>query len=143
MESLNQLTSLIPRHLNEIESPTEEPPHIPSPLNQTEPTEHHVSGEHHSGVHIPAETLVMMFVILCLIISAFAKHLSKKYSLPYTPILYVISAFLGAQSENLGRYIQLMVETILETNPVKYIFKNFIKKFYLKFNLKMMTCIKI
>jgi len=67
----------------------------------------------------------MMFVILCLIISAFAKHLNKKYSLPYTPILYVISAFLGAQSENLGRYIQLMVETILKTNAVKYIFQKF------------------
>lgn len=37
-------------------------------------------GHHSSHVHIPSESLVMMFIVLCLVISAFAKHFQKRYN---------------------------------------------------------------
>ena len=44
--------------------------------------ETHESGEHseHHGVHIPGESIVSIWIMTCLIISAFGKILQKKYN---------------------------------------------------------------
>jgi hypothetical protein len=64
------------------------------------------------GHKIAGESLVIIWVMTCLIISAFGKLLNKKYNIPYIPFIYITSAFIGAQNNNLGYYVHEMIKTI-------------------------------
>lgn len=60
--------------------------------------------------------MVMMWIISCLVFGAIAKYLNKRYNISHLTIVYIIAAFLGAYSPELGYYPDHMVQAALKIN---------------------------
>lgn len=73
---------------------------------------------HLSEGHLPRESKVIFFIFVSLTIGGLIKHINKKYSIAYAPLLFLIGCIGGACHESLGQFGEA-IKSVSSINPVK------------------------